>query len=392
MSTTLKRHIGNALFVFYILIITVDPTNTITHLKNLAFVLLLGYNIAVYKPDTRMLPLFLLIFCPVLLGFISASMQMNPMLPDETVAYFKAIAPFVLLFWVRYYDVVRLTFWPAVLATIIYIVLYSYIAQGDEAVAAAHVFAAQHNRAFMLGHRSFLGFTVLGLYCNSVYCLFMLLYATYYRWFQHKSLWRLLPVVLFSFPFLVGGTRMTMLTPFALMGVVAHVLLLKSGRIRYLAYPLLLLFLLGFVAIVVLLATEQGQASNEIKYGHIGSYLELFTIHPEYLVIGQGPGTEFYSHGFGRMAVLTEWSYLEVVRNYGLGSLLIFSVFFLPLYLMYRHRESDYVRGAMWAYLIYLLVAGTNPLLMNSTGAFVLLCAYSVVCRAEEKEKSALTR
>ena len=47
--------------------------------------------------------------------------------------------------------------------------------------------------------------------------------------------------------------------------------------------------------------------------------------------IGQGPGAFMYSEGFNKVVFKTEWTYLELVRNYGLFSLIIIGVFAKPL-------------------------------------------------------------
>jgi hypothetical protein len=46
---------GNFLFFFLVLVIMLDPTNTVLHLKDVFFVLLVGYNIVFFKPDFRYL-------------------------------------------------------------------------------------------------------------------------------------------------------------------------------------------------------------------------------------------------------------------------------------------------------------------------------------------------
>ena len=84
-----------------------------------------------------------------------------------------------------------------------------------------------------------------------------------------------------------------------------------------------------------------------------------------------------YSEGFNKVVFKTEWTYLELVRNYGLFSLIIIGVFAKPLITMWKHRREAFCKCMFFAYLSYLLIAGTNPLLLSSTGMIVLLMAYS---------------
>ena len=77
------------------------------------------------------------------------------------------------------------------------------------------------------------------------------------------------------------------------------------------------------------------------------------------------------------MTLQTEWTYLELLRNYGLLSLPILGVFAYPLVRLFRHRSDPFTQGVFFTYVVYLLIAGTNPLLLSSTGMLMILSAYS---------------
>ena len=44
---------------------------------------------------------------------------------------------------------------------------------------------------------------------------------------------------------------------------------------------------------------------------------------------------------------------------------------------MWENKQDKLISCTFWAYLAYLLIAGTNPLLLSSTGMITLLMAYS---------------
>ena len=158
---------------------------------------------------------------------------------------------------------------------------------------------------------------------------------------------------------------------------------------RYVIYPSVFLFSVVFFVLLAMLLLEENEASNMVKYAHLTSYKNLFNEHPEYLLLGQGPGTEFYSLGFREMTVKTEWTYLELIRNYGIMCLPILYVILKPLYDLFALsvKQESTIAVAL-AYMIYLVIAGTNPLLLSSTGMFVLLSAYSyVACIKNKSEK-----
>ena len=115
-----------------------------------------------------------------------------------------------------------------------------------------------------------------------------------------------------------------------------------------------------------------------VKYAHLESYKELFEANPEYLLFGQGPCTEFYSMGFRKMTMITEWTYAEMLRNYGLLCIPIIYVMLLPIYKLLRFSvKYESALAIAVAVFIYLIIAGTNPLLFSSTGFMVILSAYS---------------
>ena len=66
------------------------------------------------------------------------------------------------------------------------------------------------------------------------------------------------------------------------------------------------------------------------------------------------------------------------------GALILFTILY-PVYALWKYRKDDYIVGVMGAYLACLAIAGTNPLLISSTGMQIVLVAYSIVCQQEKK-------
>ena len=231
----------------------------------------------------------------------------------------------------------------------------------------------------MMTHRNFLGFEVFGMYYKSIISFIFSLYTFYYIIFNKKKkrIFNIIGAGIVSFAFAISGTRATMLLPFAMIVMVSYKTVLGYKKMRYFIYPILALFVVMFLFVVFRLATQEGEASNAIKYAHLDSYFSLFGENPLYLILGQGPGSLFYSEGFNRWTAITEWTYFELLRNYGLLSIVIFIVLALPLKTLWKHRENDFHFGVMCSYVLYLMIAGTNPLLISSTGMIVVIAMYS---------------
>ena len=134
-------------------------------------------------------------------------------------------------------------------------------------------------------------------------------------------------------------------------------------------------FLSCVVAVMLFLFSDFEEASNNTKLGHLVSYAELFFASPELLLLGEGAGTYFASQSSG-VVTLTELTYFELVRVMGVPLFLVFLAYILLPYQFSRYNaqwaESKYY---LVGYSAYLLIAGTNPLIIGSTGMIVIVSA-----------------
>jgi hypothetical protein len=139
---------------------------------------------------------------------------------------------------------------------------------------------------------------------------------------------------------------------------------------------------LAFCLIFILLS-QTGEASYDTKKLHYISYLELFgTDYLRTIVLGFGPGSEFFSRGFEAMTASTELSYMELIRNYGLlNAIIIVSFYVYPLIVLFFSRKySKFEKYSLLvSFLSYLFIAGTNPFLNSMTGYMVLSIFYLVI-------------
>ena len=378
----IKRYTGNVLMTLFCLVVMLDPTGSITHLKDKVFVLLVAFNIVAYKPDYRYLlhilvPIAVIFFC-----YVMATVQGNIPDDDEMIALLKSVAPLILLLWVGRYNIIKQMSVPAVLICIITIVCWVLTQTNEIFEQLIYKFVVDHDMTMKISRRSIMGFEIHGCYYKSFVTVMFTMYIVIYNMFNssgwfYRSCYVLL-FTLFFFASSVSGTRSSMLLPFAMIGMVSYRQILSYHKVRYVLLPVLAIFLFVFVFFVITLASETSELSNTIKYGHLNSYIDLFVENPLYLILGQGPATQFYSEGFRRFTYVTEWTYIELLRNFGILSLLILGVFIFPLVCLWKYaRKSNYVFGIFCTYVIYIFIAGTNPLLLSSTGMIMILAIYS---------------
>lgn len=119
--------------------------------------------------------------------------------------------------------------------------------------------------------------------------------------------------------------------------------------------------------------------------------MRQFEHYPEYYIFGQGVGSWIYSIGFKESVTQTEWTYIELLRTCGLYSLLTFALLFYPIKKMKDILQKNVTLGVLLAYVMFILIAGTNPLLISSTGMVVLLMVYSYLAKTEREQMASLT-
>lgn len=366
----------------------VDPTNSILHLKEIALVLLVGYCAVFYRPTFRYLPFILLCYAAVALGFIAGQVQQVPVDYTDVGAAVKSFLICILLLWVPHFNVLRLAKGAGVTLALVLVILYAFVVSDPLIEWAVFTYSQDHDSTMMMSTRYFLGFKVYGMYYKSLISLSLVLFSLFFALFNkpRRRFGVLLSSVLVVCAFLMSGSRNTMLLPFFLFGLNIFLVVRHKRFAKYFLYPLIALGVLAFLTLVFLLATEGGESSNDVKFGHLVSYGVLFSNHPEYLLFGQGLGASFYSEGFRGMTMLTEWTYIEMLRKYGLvGAACIMTFVLYPFRVLLPRIQRDEVLGFSIAYLAYLLISGTNPLLLGSTGMLVLLMVYSYIHRLEEE-------
>ena len=238
----------------------------------------------------------------------------------------------------------------------------------------------------MMSHRYFLGMRFFGMYCKSTVAMLPVFCIAVYNVVtpSKRNLIDFLLVIFLLHLFLISGTRSTTLLPLLLFVAILFVYCRNKRFFNYVFYPAALLAVLAIVFILFKLLMEKSEASNLVKYAHLTSYLGLFERNPSYILFGQGPATYFYSEGFRHMTNITEWTYIELIRCYGLFSIVILYIIIKPLFVLFKRiNRSDVVIAFILGYLLYLVIAGTNPLFLSSTGMLVVLTVYSFLYRMD---------
>jgi hypothetical protein len=185
-----------------------------------------------------------------------------------------------------------------------------------------------------------------------------------------RKLIPLMACVLYAAALLFSGARANFLAGLFVIGALAFVWLRrKSGLIPASVTAVAVVTL--FSATVMTKLANPEETSNSIKLAHISSYEEEFGAHPTALLWGEGADSAFYTEGFQDWTTVTELSYLELIRVFGLPMALLFGAGLVWIAIA-LFRNKLYPFGL--AYVVYLVICASNPLLISSTG-FLAICA-----------------
>jgi hypothetical protein len=168
----------------------------------------------------------------------------------------------------------------------------------------------------------------------------------------------------------LGGTRNNIL--FSLL--IPLLVFVWSARRRVLAAGIAAALLFGSAVLNANIIADMFSRDDESNFGkllHLNDYLDLLA-HPGRLLFGYGLGSHFFSAYVQDYVSITELTYFEVIRNFGLIVAIPYYVFLLaPLYVLLL-RDAKEHHYLYISYACYLAMCATNPFLVSSSGMLLL--------------------
>jgi hypothetical protein len=190
------------------------------------------------------------------------------------------------------------------------------------------------------------------------------------RWLESGKWSDFLLLALNCVGMFLSGTRNNIILSIATPLLVALWYSKKRALIASVAAALLLMVTV-LNAGTIAAALDPAETSNDVKVLHLRDYRELLS-SPTTAIFGDGIGSRFFSKGFNEYVSITELTYLEIVREYGLVlSAVIAYLLLLPISRL-RDPAARPIHFVFLAYACYLYVCLLNPLLFSSSGMIVL--------------------
>jgi len=200
---------------------------------------------------------------------------------------------------------------------------------------------------------------------------------TWYKYLINKGIKNILYSFLLFLCLVFSGTRANSFSAILIVFIIYlhYIFYIKKRLLQTIFYATVAgsLVLIGTYLLLINI-----DASITVKAGHLYSYNELFNNDISYLLFGQGVGAYFFTTGFNRAVTLTELSYLELIRLFGLFSAVVIMLFYMLPLLKYNRFNSPFIFALGISYISYLFIAGTNPLLIGRTGFIALWLAYTL--------------
>lgn len=352
----------------------IDPTNMMLHLKEVVFVGLLVFaalagRIKIYKEQGLYFISFLfLAFLSISMGilFWGADLQ-------GTVSYLKSISFITIAFVLSKQSVeelLRMMFYVgfglSLFIVLLYISYLTHVVNLDKLIDIA----VNANYTIMIAIRKFLGLDMIMFFYKSMpFCFFAFIYALRNNF--------VIPIVIIALSIIIGGSR----TPI-LMGMILVIYILASKSKRGLKIIITLILSCILILITISLLSEDNRdGGDDIKFTTAQELMRQSSF------LGHGVGATYYSSERGIVSN-SEMTYIEMLYQYGyLLFPFVIILFFSPFVIIYNITTDVLRRDFSIAYLAYLINAGTNPLLISSTGIFVFACSITIMAKVKEEKK-----
>jgi hypothetical protein len=372
-------YFANTILLFSIII---DPTNTLFGIKDIAFL----FFVATSLPYVNFKNIFVVvIFCMVHLITFSVGIITDQQI-DINIAFgiLKSFLFLSYLFWMNndYLQVFSIFYRWSLLMGIIVIILYFLMTIFPSLELIIYAFLTKKDHVIAVGRRTVLGIRYYLVFFRTSPISVISLSVALFLLFSKRKVKYFLHGCIFFLCLFFSGTRANILS-----GVLIVVFLTLFYLLYYKNSLVIFIFtffsasLMGMMLVMRLL-TDETSGSSRVKAGHIESTLLLFSETPfRFLFVGTGPGSTFYTIGFDEITHMTELTYLELIRNYGLiFTLLIVLLLCVPFINIINNKQYDkFLKISLFlGYLAYLFIAGTNPLLIGSTGFVVVAVMFYI--------------
>ena len=377
------------MYFLFLVTLSLDPTGFHSRLKDLLFVVLVIYGVIYclkrrqYLAPVNRMTVSAILLIPLWGMFIA---YITGELKDSAYAMGQVrsmlyICIFFFIVTMKLNVLLKAVWINGIIMATVTLILFFLSQLGGIFLVAIYDYCNVSDNFTMAYNRNFLGFSVNGLYFKAGS---LIIFSFIYNLYQYKGKFKMFFSVILFLSLMVAGSR----TPMLVQLMILLVYLYDKNIIgKFLTRLSALAFLVMLVMLTYMLATQKNEKSNEVKYENFESYVEDIGDkgHP---IWGAGLGSQFFAKGRNMMQTYTELSYMDILRMYGLpvGLCFIF-LFFAPFFWLWRYYpRSQFLKRYSQGYVLFLILSGTNPLLLGSIGLTALSMVMAIVNKVKEEE------
>lgn len=377
--------IVNIITTLFVFVLVLDPADVLFLLKLPLFVLLLILCTIAYKQIntigiTSLLIIYGICITTSLIGFF----RDTSISPSFAIGIYKGFIMFFLILYASKLRVLEKLYFPIFLSAIVVTVIYvsTFFFPAIEVFMYGLTQNENSPIPIMISRRMFVGVTFNTVFYKTSPLAILVAGIFLYKLFNHeKKFWLNLTMSVSALGLLfIGGTRMNMLTALAILGsvIIQRLWMSSKGKIVAILCSFFGSLLMGIILLMFI--GDKGEQSLEVKAVLSKAFYNEVDKDPSMLIFGQGPGATFDSLGIrGSRAVQSELTYQDLIRWFGFPLMIIIMLIYIyPIWIICKKRSKlKYATVLSVAYILYLIVAGTNPLLITSTGLLAMLVMYS---------------
>lgn len=217
--------------------------------------------------------------------------------------------------------------------------------------------------------------------CSPMLVIPIAYYLYRFRESRNTDFLSLILLIVSFFGLLLAGSRNNM---FAALFLLPSLYIIFSRK-KILPIALTSSFLIIFILInanEIAALLDPSEVSNSTKLGYLPDYALIFS-DLNNLFFGQGLGSYYNFSILSYPYFITELTYFELFRNFGLIlGLIMFIMLIYPIFISLRLEKGALLQKYMAiAYSFYLIMCFTNPNLFNSLGILILCILLSGLYR-----------
>lgn len=368
---------------------SIDPTGFHSRLKDILFVVLVIYGVIYclkrqqHLASINRITILAFLLIPLWGMFIA---YITNSLTDDSYAMgqMRSMIYILIFFFVvtmRLDILLKLMWVNGIVLAVLTLVLFFLSQLGGAFLVAIYDYCNTAENYMMAYNRDFLGYSVNGLFYKTGS---LIIFSFVYNLYQYKGPFKFLLSIILYLSLMVAGSR----TPMLVQTMILFVYLYDKNVIGKYLTRIVSLVLLGMLIMVTyLLATQENEGSNETKYENFESYVDDLS-DKGHIIWGAGLGSEFYAKGRGVKLSYSELSHMDIIRMYGIpvGGGLLF-LFFAPCFWLWKYySRSIFLKRFCLGYALFVILSGTNPLLLGSVGLTGLSLFMAIVNKSSLME------